>query len=99
MEYIRRTSKFNIETNNSTLKFSLKGPVRTHHYLNTYIRYNMEPQTMTNEQFALWIATQMIHSNLFETADAVYEWLENKRSNSEYDIFEAMGEKKIKNEG
>ena len=37
MEYIRRTSKFNIETNNSTLKFSLKGPVRTHHYLNTYI--------------------------------------------------------------
>ena len=41
----------------------------------------------------------MIHSNLFETGDAVYEWLESKRSNSEYDIFEAMGEKKIKNEG
>jgi hypothetical protein len=26
---------------NITLKFSLKGPVRTHHYLNTYIRFNM----------------------------------------------------------
>lgn len=34
---------------------------------------------MTNEQFALWIATQMIHSNLFEKADQVYEWLENKK--------------------
>ena len=55
----------------------------------------MQP-TMTNEQFALWIATQMIHSNLFETGDAVYEWLENKRSNSGYDIFEAMEAKKLK---
>ncbi len=34
---------------------------------------------MTNEQFALWIALQMIHSNLFETGDTVYEWLENKK--------------------
>ena len=64
-------------------------------YINTYIRFNMQP-TMTNEQFALWIATQMIHSNLFETGDAVYEWLENKRSNSGYDIFEAMEAKKLK---
>jgi hypothetical protein len=55
----------------------------------------MQP-TMTNEQFALWIATQMIHSNLFETGDAVYKWLESKRSNSEYDIFEAMEAKKLK---
>ena len=38
----------------------------------------MKQQTMTNEQFALWIATQMIHSNIFETADRVYEWLESK---------------------
>ena len=38
----------------------------------------MIPQ-MTNEQFALWIATQMIHSNLFETGDAVYKWLESKK--------------------
>ena len=39
----------------------------------------MEQPTMTNEQFALWIATQMIHSNLFETGDAVYKWLESKK--------------------
>ena len=40
----------------------------------------MMPQIqMTNEQFALWIATQMIHSNLFETGDAVYKWLESKK--------------------
>ena len=38
----------------------------------------MIPQ-MTNEQFALWIATQMIHSNLFEIGDAVYKWLESKK--------------------
>lgn len=38
----------------------------------------MIPQ-MNNEQFALWIALQMIHSNLFEKADAVYEWLESKK--------------------
>ncbi len=34
-------NQFNTETINRTLKFSLKGPVRTHHYLNTYIRFNM----------------------------------------------------------
>jgi len=39
----------------------------------------MTPQPMTNEQFALWIAMQMIHSNLFEKADIVYEWLDNKK--------------------
>ena len=40
----------------------------------------MIPQIqMTNEQFALWIAMQMIHSNVFEKADAVYEWLESKQ--------------------
>ena len=33
--------KYQNTTLNNTLKFSLKGPVRTHHYLNTYIRLNM----------------------------------------------------------
>jgi len=41
MEYIRGENKLNIKTLNRTLKFSLKGPVYTHHYLNTYIRFNM----------------------------------------------------------
>ena len=46
----------------------------------------MIPQIqMTNEQFALWIATKMIHSNLFEKADQVYEWLENKNEIDETD--------------
>jgi hypothetical protein len=58
----------------------------------------MIPQ-MSNEQFALWIALQMIHSNVFETGDTVYEWLESKRKDSGYDIFEAMQAKKPKNEG
>ena len=39
----------------------------------------MTQPTMTNEQFALWIATQMTHSNLFKTGDAVYKWLESKK--------------------
>ena len=63
MEYIRRTSKFNIETNNSTLKFSLKGPVRTHHYLNTYIRLdmkyaviNVDTITFLNQRVAQYIS-------------------------------------------
>ena len=41
MECIRGESKLNIKTLNRTLKLSLKRPVRTHHYLNTYIRFNM----------------------------------------------------------
>ena len=53
----------------------------------------MAPQVMTNEQFALWIATQMIHANLFETGDAVYEWLESKRKKPEYDIMQALAKK------
>ena len=63
MEYIRRTSKFNIETNNSTLKFSLKGPVRTPHYLNTYIRLdmkyaviNVDTITFLNQRVAQYIS-------------------------------------------
>ena len=34
--------KYQNTTLNNTLKFSLKGPVCTHHYLNTYIRFNMK---------------------------------------------------------
>jgi hypothetical protein len=49
-----------------------------------------QQQPMTNEQFALWIAMQMIHSNLFEKADIVYEWLESKRNRPGYDIMAAM---------
>ena len=63
MEYIRRTSKFNIETNNNTLKFSLKGPVRTPHYLNTYIRFdmkyaviNVDTITFLNQRVAQYIS-------------------------------------------
>ena len=63
MEYIRRTSKFNIETNNSTLKSSLKGPVRTPHYLNTYIRFdmkyaviNVDTITFLNQRVAQYIS-------------------------------------------
>ena len=53
----------------------------------------MAPQVMTNEQFALWIATQMIHVNLFETGDVVYDWLESKRKKPGYDIMQALAEK------
>jgi hypothetical protein len=56
---------------------------------------------MTNEQFALWIAsTKSTHSpDVIRIADKYYEWLESKYSNSGYDIFEAMEAKKSKNEG
>ena len=60
MEYIRRTSKFNIETNNSTLKFSLKGPVRTHHYLNTYIRLDMKYK-IVNVDSVLFLEERVTH--------------------------------------
>ena len=33
--------KYQNTTLNNTLKFSLKGPVHAHHYLNTYIRFIM----------------------------------------------------------
>jgi len=58
----------------------------------------MEPQTMTNEQFALWIASVKfsLSRDVINVAEIYYEWLESKRSNSEYDIFEAMEAKKLK---
>lgn len=39
----------------------------------------MKQEPMTNEQFALWITIQIDHSNLFEKADQIYEWLEDKQ--------------------
>lgn len=60
----------------------------------------MIPQ-MTNEQFALWIASTKYSnsSDVVRIADKYYEWLESKHSKSGYDIFEAMQAKKSKNEG
>ena len=56
---------------------------------------------MTNEQFALRIASEKfsIPSDVIMIADRYYEWLENKRKDSGYDIFEAMQAKIKKNEG
>ena len=60
----------------------------------------MIPQ-MTNEQFALWIASAKysISRDVINIADKYYEWLESKRKDSGYEIFEAMQAKKPKNEG
>ena len=43
--------KYQNTTLNNTLKFSLKGPVRTHHYLNTYIRFIMNAQQQANHYY------------------------------------------------
>jgi hypothetical protein len=61
----------------------------------------MNQQPMTNEQFALRIASEKfsIPSDVIMIADRYYEWLENKRKDSGYDIFEAMQAKIKKNEG
>jgi hypothetical protein len=60
-----------------------------------------QQQPMSNEQFALWVALKMpLHTRSYtEMAEEYYEWLESKRKDSEYDIFEAMKAKKLKNEG
>ena len=34
---------------------------------------------MSNEQFALWMANQVSHSKLTNTADFLYDWLESKK--------------------
>lgn len=39
----------------------------------------MNPQQLTNEQFALWMATQVTHQKLIDTADYLYDWLESKK--------------------
>ena len=61
----------------------------------------MTQQPMTNEQFALWIASTKysISHDVIKIADRYYEWLESKHKDSGYDIFEAMQAKKPKNEG
>jgi hypothetical protein len=61
----------------------------------------MNQQQMTNEQFALWIASTKysISHDVIKIADRYYEWLESKRKEPGYDIFEAMEAKKLKNEG
>ena len=60
-----------------------------------------QQQPMSNEQFALWVALKMpLHTRSYtEMAEEYYEWLESKRKDSGYDIFEAMKAKKLKNEG
>jgi hypothetical protein len=52
----------------------------------------MNQQPMTNEQFALRIASEKfsIPSDVIMIADRYYEWLESKRKEPGYDIFEAM---------
>lgn len=47
----------------------------------------MNPQQMTNEQFSIWITTQIIHSDLFEKADQIYEWLENKQPKGKLNFY------------
>ena len=60
-----------------------------------------QQQPMTNEQFALYIASAKfsLSRDVVNIAEIYYEWLESKRKNSGYDIFEAMEAKKSKNEG
>ena len=60
-----------------------------------------QQQPMTNEQIALRIASEKFtnSSDVIRIADRYYEWLESKRKDSGYDIFEAMEAKKLKNEG
>ena len=55
--------KYQNTTLNNTLKFSLKGPVRTPHYLNTYIRLdmkyaviNVDTITFLNQRVAQYIS-------------------------------------------
>lgn len=39
----------------------------------------MNPQQLTNEQFALWMSAQVGNSDLINNADALYKWLESKK--------------------
>ena len=60
----------------------------------------MTQPPMTNEQFALWIASIKYSnsSDVIRIADKYYEWLKSKHKEPGYDIFEAMQAKKPKNE-
>ena len=89
MECIRGESKLNIKTLNRTLKFSLKGPVRTHHYLNTYIRLDMNE---INEQLKainvhlsiIDSKTQLINDKLDEIITALHEYDNDQIQHCEY---------------
>lgn len=42
----------------------------------------MNPQQLTNEQFALWMSAQVGNADLINNADALYKWLESKKQNT-----------------
>ena len=52
--------KYQNTTLNSTLKFSLKGPVRTPHYLNPYIRLDMKYK-IVNVDSVLFLEERVTH--------------------------------------
>ena len=39
----------------------------------------MNPQQLTNEQFALWLSSQVGNADLINNAEALYKWLESKK--------------------
>lgn len=39
----------------------------------------MNPQQLTNEQFALWMSAQVGNADLINNAEALYNWLESKK--------------------
>ena len=71
--------KYQNITLNRTLKFSLKGPVRTHHYLNTYIRFNMIDINEQLKAINVYLSiidtkTQLINDKLDEVIAALHEY-------------------------
>jgi hypothetical protein len=54
--------------------------------------------TMSNEQFALYIASVKYSTSrdVINIAEKYYEWLESKHNNSEYDIMAAIELKNLK---
>ena len=92
MECIRGESKLNIKTLNRTLKFSLKGPVRTHHYLNTYIRLDMidinEQLKAINVHLSIIDSkTQLINAKLDELIAALHEYDDESYGESSFEAF------------
>lgn len=39
----------------------------------------MNPQQLTNEQFALWISVQFVNADYISNAESFYNWLESKQ--------------------
>jgi hypothetical protein len=54
--------------------------------------------TMSNEQFALYIASVKYSTSrdVINIAEKYYEWLESKHNSSEYDIVAAIESKNLK---